>query len=133
LKQDRVISAAFEKRSWPTTQGEIVQTQVLGKRAFHPEISYQYQLEGIKYFGTTDLHISGFGSKRSRLDNSERIVQEFSVGSKVLVYYDSKNPQISYLRTGPFWSDFLKLGAGAILFFFGSFILIGGAVRRKQR
>lgn len=131
LKQDQVISAAFEKRSWPTIQGKIIQTQVLGERAFRPEISYQYQVNDIKYVGSTDLHISGFGNKRSRRDNSEKIIQEYSVGSNVLVYYDSKNPQISYLRTGPFWSDFMKLGFGAILFFFGSFVLIGGAFRRK--
>jgi hypothetical protein len=131
LKQDRVISAAFEKRNWPTTQGEIVQTHILGKRAFRPEISYQYQVNDIKYLGKTDLHISGFGNKRSRRDNSEKIIQEFSVGSNVLVYYDSKNPQISFLRTGPFWSDFMKLALGAILFFFGSFVLFGGVTRRK--
>lgn len=126
VKQIDILTQAYEKRSWPTTIGEIVKTEVAGERALHPQISYKYRIEDKTYTASTDLHISGFGNKRSRMDNSKKIINEFPVGTQVRVYYDSHNPKISYLRIGPFWSDYIKLATGLLLFASGSFILLGG-------
>ena len=81
-------------------------------------------VEGKTYSASTDLHISGFGNKRSRLSNSQKIIDEYTVGSQVKVYYDAQNPKISYLRIGPFWSDYVKLATGLLLFALGSYYLL---------
>ena len=66
IRQNRLIIQAFDKRKWPTTIGEIINSEVAGKRAYHPQITYKYQIEGKTYTCSTDLHISGFGNKRLR-------------------------------------------------------------------
>jgi hypothetical protein len=129
LWQDSEISQALEKHKWPSTYAEIIDTKIIGERAFRPEISYKYEVQGETYITKTDLHISGFGNKRSRRDTARKIIQEYRKGLRVKIYYDICNPQSSYLRSGPYWSNYMKFGLGAILYGIGSFFLLVALLR----
>ena len=119
--QNSEINYAWEMHDWPTVHGSIIHSEIVGKRAFRPEISYQYQIDGIDYVAKTDLHISGFGNKRSRRDTAERIIREYQKGTQILIHYDPMYPKNSYLRIGPYWSNYMILGVGMLLFGFGLF------------
>ncbi len=120
-----LIGSALVKKEWPVAKGFIVKSEVVGeKRAFQPQITYHFFLDSIEYENTTDLHISGFGNKRSRRDNSKRIAGEYPVNKQVAIYYNPDNPAESFLRTGPYWSDYMKLMVGCIMIVCGLIIFI---------
>jgi hypothetical protein len=119
---EKLILQAWEKKSWPETEGIIIKSVVAGKRAFHPEITYKFDVENHIFQNTTALGMSGFGNKRSRRDTATRIIEKYPVNTQVTVRYNPDNPQESYLRIGPFWSDYMKLMVGMILCALGLFL-----------
>jgi len=115
-----VIAEGMAAKSWPRVTGIITGSQIVGERAFHPEITFRYAVDGHVYDYKTDLGTPGFGNKRSRLDTAERILRDYPVGIKVNVYYDPSDPARATLRVGPPWHAFIKLGLGIIVLITGS-------------
>ncbi len=112
------ISNAFARHKWPTATATVMGTKVVGERASNPEIYCQYQVEGKEYVLVTNLETPGFGRKRSRRETAEIINSEYPVGSVVRVFYNPNDPQKSFIRTGPYWSDYMKLALGILLLSF---------------
>jgi hypothetical protein len=113
------ISTAFARHKWPRATATVMETKVVGERASNPEIYCQYQVEGKEYVLITNLETPGFGRKRSRRETAEIINSEYPVGSVVKVFYNPNDPRKSFIRTGPFWSDYMKLALGILLLSFG--------------
>ncbi len=129
-----LVARGLEKKQWPVTNGTIVESLVTGeKRAFQPQIRYEFYLDSTRYENKTDLHISGFGNKRSRRDNAKRIAGEYPVKKSVIIYYNPEDPGESYLRTGPYWSDYMKLMVSAITVCLGWFLLLAGTTRTNPK
>ena len=61
------IELALARRYWPTTEGTVIKREIAGIRAYHPEITCQYVVNGQAYSLTTSLGTPGFGNRRSRL------------------------------------------------------------------
>ena len=125
------IQKGFERKKWPSTTGVVYRSEVHGVRAYHPKIFIRYHLNNAIYNLVTDLNVSGFGSKRSRRDTAERIIEAYPVGYKVLVYYNPAKPEQSFLRTGPFWQDYLKITVGTIVLACGLFGILSGILQRS--
>jgi hypothetical protein len=113
-------------REWPVTEGKVVGSQVSGQRAFHPEIRYQYVVDGTSYAAVTDLEVPGFGTKSSRLNVAEKTVVEYPAGRIITVHYDPANPEVSRLRIAPSYTTFLLLTVGGFLLGAGALGLCAG-------
>jgi hypothetical protein len=122
--QGERISTSLQKRQWPTIIAEITKSNVVGTRAFHPVITYQFNINNNIYRNNTNLSTPGFGGKRSRHDTAETIIKEFPQGKKVKIYYNPQNPQESYMRIGPYWSDFVQFSFGLFLYSMSFFFIL---------
>lgn len=125
------IQTGWQMKTWPATTATVIKSEVAGSRAFHPEITYRYTISGQIFESTTDLHISGFGGKRSRRDTAAKIIADFPPGTSVTIHYNSENPGESFLRSGPFWSDYMQLSLGLTLTSIGLIILFSLLFRRS--
>ncbi len=97
----------------------------MGDRAYSPQLKCKYEIEGNEYTLTTDLNTPGFGRKRSRRQTSEIILNDYPVGSVVKIHYNPENPGDAYIRTGPYWSDYMRLSLGVVIFAIGLYGILG--------
>ena len=121
--QENEINDELDKRNWPIIEGEIIESNIVGERALRTEVKYKYFVNDSIYYGTSDFNIPGFGSKNYRRKNARIIKNDNPIGSKISVYYDPNIPEISILRYGPYWSNYMIIGFGGILLILGMFII----------
>lgn len=118
-------------RNWPATEAVVTTSHVVGERAFHPEIVYEYSVNGTIYGDSTGFDTPSFGGRSVKRDMAEAIVAEYPVGTTVVVHYDPETPSNSVLRISPDWSLYGKIGLGGTLVGVGLFLLL--AARRARR
>lgn len=116
-------------RGWSTAAGTIVDSRVIGVRAFRPEIVYQYQVDSVTYRDSTSLDPPGFGGRNSKHDAAGKVASEYPAGKSVTIHYDPTNPSKSLLKITAPWSVYGRLGFGAFLFGAG-LLLIAGFFRK---
>jgi hypothetical protein len=124
------IIDGLERRSWPVVKGRIVTSEVSGTRAAHPEIHFEYTVDGVTYSGSTDMGTPGFGSRNARKETAGTVVRQYPPESLVLVHYSPNDHAIGVLRPGPEWSDFMRLSAGIIAYAIGLFVLMSKFAQR---
>lgn len=122
--QERQYAYYESLKEWPRTVATIMETGMTGERAILPEIRYEYQVNGRRYEGRSDLNIPGFGTRKRRQQTARIIIAEYPPGKKITIAYNPDNPQISRLRISPPWNLYGKLGFGTFLFGTGLFVLI---------
>ena len=123
LWQQSEIMYELEKRDWDVIEGEIVESDIVGERALRAEVKYKYEVKDTSYTGTSDYNIPGFGSKNYRRKNARIVKNENPVGSKIKVYYNASKPELSTLRYGPYWSNYMIVGFGGFLLLIGMFVI----------
>jgi hypothetical protein len=96
---------SFQSQAWPSTAGIITNSGVIsiprgashgGGYSYHAHVSYSYELNNQSYSGNTVY----FGCCDGSRDDQAAIAQHYPVNSKVEVYYDPTNPEISTLDRG---------------------------------
>lgn len=117
------LETALEISSWPSVKGEILSSDVIGGRAFRPDIKYEYYVDSTRYEGSSYLNIPGFGGRMNRLDAAEKLVELYPPGMEITVYYNPQQPGESTLNPHPRYSHYMKLGTSIILFIAGMTIL----------
>ncbi len=123
-------------RGWTSIPGVIIDSRVVGERAYRPEIVYQYAVDAISYRDSTNLDPPGFGGRNSKRDAAEGIASEYPIGKQVIIHYNPANPAESRLKITPPWSVYGKTGFGGFLFGTGLFLLslfIGQKRRMRQK
>lgn len=79
-------------------QGQIVKSEVnataQGKRQYHANVLYIYEVEGRSLEGSTLSFGMTMSKQRSEI---ERLLSEFTVGEKVAVYYHPKDPELIHV------------------------------------
>jgi len=121
ITESSEISTGLIRQSWPTAKATVVETSIIGERAYSPEITCEYNVAGKKYTHKTDLQTPGFGRKKSRQQTSRIIIAQYPVGTEINIYYNPDNPEESFVRTGPYWNNYLVLS-------FGYFVLLSGLI-----
>lgn len=121
LWQDSEITRELKKRKWPHTEGKILESEIIGDRAIRNEITYQYKVDNKFYQGTSDYNIPGFGNKNYRRKTARILKNKNPVGLNIDVCYNPEAPEISTLRYGPYWSNYMIIGFGGMLFGLGLF------------
>jgi len=114
---------------WPKVAGTIVSSEVGGERAFHPEIVYLYDVDGVAYSGRSALNAPGFGGKRNRLEQAEILAHQYAAGSPISVRYNPSNPAISVLKAEVTYNTYLQLTLGLFLLI-GAFVWFVFLIRK---
>ncbi|MDP6449732.1 MAG: DUF3592 domain-containing protein [Lentisphaeria bacterium] len=118
------LQVVIERRNWPSVDGVVVKSEVVGERAPHPLIVFEYTLDGVKHVGNTDLHAPGFGLRTSREEVAYAIVNALPVGAEVKVFYNSSDSTEALLKPGPTWDLLVRLSLGLMLYFIGIYALL---------
>ena len=122
-------------RGWTSVPGVIIDSRVIGERAYRPEIVYQYSVDDRVYRDSTSLDPPGFGGRNAKRDAAEGVASEYPVGKAVVIHYNPSDPTDSRLKITPPWSVYGKTGFGGFLFGAGLFLtaLYLGQQRRRAR
>ncbi|HWB59490.1 MAG TPA: DUF3592 domain-containing protein [Chthoniobacteraceae bacterium] len=101
----------FKIKNWPQTTGRIIESEVrwksMGGDHFPgPQISYRYSVEGREYTNDQVAPIDSCGESTAA---AKAKLVPYPVGKEVTVFYDAKNPKVSYLQPG------FSLGSFALL------------------
>ena len=93
------LKKAYASVNWPTTTGTITSSAVSGiSDECSPSIWYEYSVNGKEYVNK-EITTQQWNESMHK-HHAEEIVAEYPVGSTVKVYYQNKNPSISYLVIG---------------------------------
>jgi hypothetical protein len=117
-------------RDWKSVSGKIIDSRVVGERAFRPEIVYEYQVETVTYRDSTSLDPPGFGGRNAKHDAAAGVASEYPVGKAVMIHYDPADPSISRLKITPPWSVYGRTGLGG--FMFGVGLLLAAIYARRK-
>lgn len=115
---------------WPVTRGQIgvswveqidsstgrpITERSLARRdavkVYRPFVAYQYMVKGIMYPG----HRISFEPLRGSADRAQRVVNRYSMGRIVDVYYDPDDPSSAVLESGPSTNVSQRLVFGLVL------------------
>ncbi len=118
------LEEATAVKNWPTIEGTVVDSRVVGERAFGPAVTYEYAVGDSQYTATSNLRAPMFGGKRKKFEVARKLVEEYPIGKRVTVYYSPANPSKARLFTGAGWDVYAKLGLGVTLFALGLFGLL---------
>jgi len=111
-------------QNWPTVEGTVVLSEVIGKRASRPNVVYRYTVGNTEHLDSSSLHMPPFGGRKSKRDAASRKAGMYPVGTKLIVYYNPEQPDMSVIKPSPPWEVYGKLGFGAFLFGLGLFVLV---------
>jgi hypothetical protein len=109
---------------WPPVDGSVISSKVVGEKAFHPEITYSYMVNGSEYSHTSTLKIPGFGGKRNRLELAEYLVAQYPSGRTISVFYNPDDPSQSELKTGITYRTLLETALGVVLLVIAGILVI---------
>ena len=115
---------------WPSTTGTIIISDVIGERAFRPNLVYTYEVAGQVYRDSSDLNMPSFGGRNNRRSAAETMAGMYPVGSTVVIHYQPEDPANSRLRVSPPWSVYGQMGFGGVLLLLGLFVT-GWYLRRR--
>lgn len=116
----RVSGDIKRGRSWPTTQGKVLERRVgepMGTsrgRSFIPVVKYTYVVDGKEYTNDQVYLIKRSGGMH---DKMQKLVDSFP--DPVPVHYNPKNPAESYLISNPTSTSWLLVGFGALALLLG--------------
>lgn len=97
------MELAESSKDWPSVTGSIITSEVINSRRskgtmYSPKVAYSYIVEG-KHLENSALD-NGAAWSSSNSSTSYAIVNKYSQGSRVPVYYNPQNPSQSVLETG---------------------------------
>ena len=88
---------SHQAEHWPSIEGVVTASSVYGTpgkgRGAHPEIHYQFQVEGQSYEGDK----LDFGGHNNYGENPQPFIAQYPTGTAIKIYYDPKNPNHSVL------------------------------------
>jgi len=123
---------------WPTTEG-VVEAAEIGVQSgsdsdsgdtYSANVSYNYQVAGIRYEGTR----LAFGAMSASSDYAQGILSRYPVGKKVLVHYAPDHPELAVLETGIHGGTWIGLGVGTVFVLFGwMFLQVSSAANRAEQ
>lgn len=119
-------------RTWPTALGVVTSSEIIGVRAYRPNIVYEYAVNGVTYHDSTSLNPPSFGNRNTREGEAEALSEEYPAGKQVTVHYDPQLPSRSRLRISPGWDIYGKMGLGGTLFGIAVFCLVGFLLQKRQ-
>lgn len=139
------VSMANESLEWPGVPGVITISSIDGntsvgvgdsstKTTYSPKISFEYEVEGRRY----ESNRVTFGNVGSSYERAKQVVDRYSIGNEVVVFYDPAEPTRAVLEPGKGPSMSGAVGAACAFSLVGlgfsgiGVILLKDYVRRRR-
>ncbi|MBN1313678.1 MAG: DUF3592 domain-containing protein [Anaerolineae bacterium] len=123
------VREAYESKSWPTVQGQVISSELResrnsdNERMYSADVLYTYNVNGEQYENTMITMMDGTTSMRNSV---QKTVSKYRTGTTVTVYYKPDDPAYAILEPG-FSLGVIILGSFMVCFplvgiaaFFGS-------------
>ncbi len=123
-----ILQDARASANWPSVQGQITQSVIEESRdedgtSYGAEIRYEYVVNDQQYTGD----VVNFGEYSGNYSHAEEIVNRYTVGQSVPVYYDPAEVTTAVLEPGVSTSSYFVLAMGlcfaSVSFIFGPIML----------
>lgn len=100
---------------WPETNGEIMKstTRIGVRRTVWPDIQYRYWVDGNEYTGSTIFLGPLWGPSRN-YGWVYDLIKEYPAGAQVPVFYNPRNPKVSYLRKEGWFGIYILFFVGLV-------------------
>jgi hypothetical protein len=114
-------------KGWPQANGHIrsgkIEIYSDESTYYRPEIEYTFTVKGEKYSGENiGLIMQGYNTEKE----AQNILDTYSIGKQVTVYYDPQDPNMSLLEPGVPGDAWLFAGFGLFFALMGGvFVMIG--------
>lgn len=131
IPQSARLDQYFQMRDWPTVEGTVISSRIVGEKDFKPAIEYSYVVDNKLITTITELPVPGFGSKHRRHEVAAKTAALYVPGMQVPIHYDPGNPATSKLNIQAPFELYGKLGFGALLLAGG--LLMTMFFRRSSR
>jgi hypothetical protein len=102
----RLLYKSTLSESWSQTNGKVIKSQLEkygtggeDSITYKPVIEYQYEIEQ-KFYNSKRLYFGSNISSSFKKRKSTRLVQKYSAGTEITVYYNQSNPKESVIETG---------------------------------
>lgn len=120
--------------TWPTTSGivqaaELKESSRKGKKHILPGGAYSYDVNGRTL--ASDLIWASGGNYSSDKNQQQAILDTYSVGSTVKVFYDPENTEFAILEPGITSTNYIVLGGGGVIMLVGV-VLAGATIVRVK-
>lgn len=108
--------------TWPTTEGRVTESRVIRNETgtWGAKVEYAYTIDGAQY-ASQIVNVDGTVNVGFTDKYAKRTVEEFPVGSTVIVHFDPDEPECSFLKTAP-------SSASTVRFVIGMTLLVVGVV-----
>ena len=121
------VSRARATMSWPTTDGTVLDSQVVSSRVnrrnkWGPQVHYEYFIAGTRH--ESDSVWPGGSKSRTGRSFAEEIVARYAKGTRIKVYYDPDTPGNAVLEPGDTLRAWLTIGFGAVLMIVGAVVFM---------
>jgi len=104
--------------NWSQAKGKVIKSQLdkLGfggedSITYKPVIEYHYEVEH-KLYNSKRLYFGSNISSSFKKSKSTRLVQKYSTGTEIIVFYNQSNPKESVIETGihsEIWIGFIAV------------------------
>ncbi len=135
----RSLDEGSESESWPTVEGKVTATRIdrrggrnriEDKRRYTPRVSYEYVVDGKTHRSDRIDFLPDGHSTRDR-SAAEAVLQRYSKGSTVEVFYDPADPSTSCLEPGvklgiSFLAGIGTMGLGLVVIATAAYNLVTG-------
>jgi hypothetical protein len=101
-----VVSTALKSRSWPYTMGTVESTCIISNRncnglpGYHYSVGVDYEVNGEGYL-LMELRLGSF--RYYSQAGAKRVIEKYTAGQSVKVFYDPDYPDCSLLQPGFSW------------------------------
>jgi len=89
---------AFKTKSWPTTQGTVISSQVERSSRYIPKVIYTYDVD-TNAFSSDRIRQTNYAQYKKKED-AAKVADRYPVDSKVTVYYNPNKPDEAILEPG---------------------------------
>lgn len=118
---------ALASTSWPTTDGRIQTSRVetsrdnKGKTRYTSAVQFAYEVQGQNYESAYVWPSGGYSS--SSESEHRKVVERYTPGKQVKVFYDPQKPEFGILEPGVTSTNYIVLIVG-VMFFLAGLVMI---------
>ncbi|BDX38198.1 hypothetical protein CYCD_15530 [Tenuifilaceae bacterium CYCD] len=105
---------AHSTKSWPTTEGTIIVSEVTRSSRYVPHIVYTYTIDTLDYT-SEKIGLTNYAQYKRESDAKVES-DKYPVNSKVTVYYNPNNAEEAILKPGIKGEHILMFSIGLIIF-----------------
>lgn len=105
---------AYKTKSWPTTQGTVITSEVMRSSRYVPHIVYTYAVDSVD-FSSEKVRLKDMAQYKFQADAAEA-ADKYPVNAKVTVYYNPTNAAEAILEPGIKGEHIFMFLIGLIIF-----------------